>query len=94
MGSTETLSLAFDVSGDLADAETVQSATATLINRQSGLSYLDGLVGSPTISIDGTIITQIVSDLQPEKHYRLVISFIVSAGVKEPAAVLNIDCPF
>lgn len=94
IGSTETLALSFDVSGDLSGSETAVSAVSSLVNRQSGDTYDDGLVGDPEIDVDGSLITQVVANLQAGHKYRLVITFVVTPDVKEPACALLIDCPF
>lgn len=90
MGSQETLPLTFDAAGVLADGESIQTATASLVQVDTGLDYVAGRTGGVTVA--GTDLTQVVTALQARKRYRLVIRFEISSQ-KVWAPYLLIDCP-
>ncbi len=90
MGSQETLPLTFDASEVLLEGESIQSATAELVQVDTGVDYTAGRVGGVTVL--GTDLTQVVSALQARKRYRLVIRFTINAQ-KVWAPYLLIECP-
>jgi hypothetical protein len=90
MASQETLPLAFDIADLLLVGETPSAPSAQLIQIDTGLDYVDGHPGA--VSINGTQLTQVVSQLTPEKRYRLVIRFSVGPS-KVWAPYLLVECP-
>ena len=90
MGSLETLPLTFDASGIVLPGETIGTATAQLVQLDTGAEYSAGRVGQ--VAVAGTDLTQTVTALVPRKRYRLVIQFQVAVN-KVWAPYLVIDCP-
>lgn len=90
MGSQETLPLTFDATSILLPGETIGSATASLVQLDTGADYIAGRVG--TVAVAGTDLTQTVTALLPRKRYRLVIQFQVAVN-KIWAPYLMIECP-
>ena len=90
MASQETLPLAFDVADLLESGETPSDAVATLTQIDTGLDYVSGRPG--TVEINGTQLTQVVTQLLPTKRYRLVIRFTVAPS-KTWAPYLLLECP-
>lgn len=90
MGSLETLPLTFDASDIVLPGETIATATAQLVQVDTGLDYEAGRIGQ--VAVAGTDLTQTVTGLLPRKRYRLVIQFEVAVG-KVWAPYLLIDCP-
>jgi len=66
------------------------SATAQLVQVDTGLDYTAGLLGP--VAVAGPELTQTVTGLLPRKRYRLVIQFEVAAN-KVWAPHLMIECP-
>jgi len=90
MGSQETLPLTFDAAASLLVGESIQSATASLMQLDNGTSYPSGLQGA--VLIDGAALTQTVTALLPRKRYRLTIQYHVASN-KIWAPYLDIECP-
>lgn len=90
MGSQETLPLTFDASSIVLEGESIQSATAELVQVDTDVDYAAGRMGG--VSVLGTDLTQVVTALQPRKRYRLVIRFTINSQ-KVWAPYLLIDCP-
>jgi len=90
MASQETLPLAFDVADLLESGETVSDPVASLIRIDNGQDYVAGHPG--TVQVVGTQLTQVVTQLEPEKRYRLVIRFTVGPS-KTWAPYLILECP-
>jgi len=90
MASQETLPLTFDATSILLEGETIATATAQLVQVDTGLDYTAGLLGP--VAVAGPELTQTVTGLLPRKRYRLVIQFEVAAN-KVWAPHLMIECP-
>jgi len=89
MDSWETLPLTFDASALLGTGGQILSATAQLIQLNIGQDYTAGRYGP--VQIDGTSMTQIVTQLVPRQRYRLVIQF-TSDGLTVWAPYLIVEC--
>jgi hypothetical protein len=90
MASQETLPLTFDATSILLPGESIGSATAQLVQVDTGADYAAGRVGA--VAVAGADLTQTVTGLVPRKRYRLVIQFNVAIG-KTWAPYLMIECP-
>lgn len=90
MASQETLPLAFDVADLLESGEAIADPAATLVQIDTGLDYVAGHPG--VVQVNGTQLTQVVTQLVPEKRYRLVIRFTVGPS-KTWAPYLLVECP-
>lgn len=91
--SVETLALVADMTAELGTSETISSASVTLTQLDTGLSYPAGLSGTPTITGAGKLITQVVTNLLPGKSYRLMWIATVATN-KIVAAKTLLTCPF
>lgn len=90
MASQETLPITFDATSILLPGESISSATAQLVQLDTGVEYAAGRLG--TVAVAGTELTQTVTALAPRKRYRLVMQFAVAAN-KVWAPYLTIECP-
>ena len=78
IGSLETLTLGVDFSKNILPPKTIQSAAVILTNLSTGAAYPAGLVGTP--QIQGFVVLQVVTDLQPGMTYALNFVATVSAN--------------
>jgi len=90
MASQETLPITFDATSILLPGESIVSATAQLVQVDTGQDYAAGRLG--TVAVAGSEVTQTVTALAPRKRYRLVIQFEVAVN-KVWAPYLTIECP-
>ena len=87
--SHETLSWRFNFTNLLSGAETVASATATLIDLTTGLSYTAGLTGSPTVATP--YVTLVVTALLAKRRYRLsAIGTVTASKIWEMAILVEV----
>ena len=91
MASSETLPLGFDVSNVVGLNDTVSAPTCTLTDVLTNTSYPAGLIGNA--SVNGNVITQVVTGLVPMHNYRLVVTWVGNTN-KDPSVALTISCPF
>jgi hypothetical protein len=90
MTSNETHPLIFEAAALLEDGESISAVTRELWDLTADAAYASGLSGAAVV--DGSSITQTVTDLEPRHRYRLGIRFQAAVG-KVWEMVLLIEVP-